>query len=487
MGRRNASLVAVAVALVLPSSALAGPGGAGSEGSGVEHLATVPAPGAVAANIKTVDGTDYMFVSALSGIYVYDITGRIAPQLVGALPMPHFQNEDVSIGGDRLLISTDGQTGSYLLVVDISDPSKPFIERGIKLESIGEGHTASCIDAECRWVWVAGDQLQTGITVLDLDRAPEYAGVADADTSSLFTDVFGFVPTPKSDVFVGDIVSTQERPVPEFATVTHDVHVDSEKVAWVAGGGGTIGFDVSNYGEPGTDPLDPPIAARTLMAAASDGDVFDSPLFTGQEPDPENAKDTVNDFIHHNAMRPRGGEIALITEEDLYNRRTTTSPGGCEVQGSFQTWRIEADGSMTNLDSWTTEFNELAAEQDQDPWNGDVVPTKGLCSAHYFDERDGLVAIGWYEQGVRILDTGNPADIRQVGYWLPPADSAFSVYWAPGGPEDVIYALSTKRGVDVLTVTADQDTRAAVAPATTTRQRPVGRAHPAFGWVCRIL
>ena len=42
-----------------------------------------------------------------------------------------------------------------------------------------------------------------------------------------------------------------------------------------------------------------------------------------------------------------------------------------------------------------------------------------LCSAHYFDERGGLVAQGWYEGGTRFLDVTNPADIKQVGYWIP--------------------------------------------------------------------
>jgi len=47
-----------------------------------------------------------------------------------------------------------------------------------------------------------------------------------------------------------------------------------------------------------------------------------------------------------------------------------------------------------------------------------------VCSAHYFDERDGIVAQGWYQQGTRFLDVSDPTDIRQIGYFIPPACSA---------------------------------------------------------------
>ena len=98
----------------------------------VEHLATLPAPAGVSANFKTYGKgkakKTYMFVSALSGIYVYDVTDGASPQPAGALPLPHFQNEDVSIGGDKLLSRRTAQTGSYLVVIDISNPTTPTIE-----------------------------------------------------------------------------------------------------------------------------------------------------------------------------------------------------------------------------------------------------------------------------------------------------------------------------------------------------------------------
>lgn len=497
MGARVILAVLVAALLGAPAAASAGPTGTGANSRGVEHLTTLPAPAAVSANFKTVGDKTYMFVSALSGLYVYDITDPGAPLPAGALPLPHFQNEDVSLAGDRLLISTDASGGGGLLIaVNIADPTVPKVERVVKMETLGEGHTASCIDDRCRWVWVAGDQLKSAITVLDLDKAPQ-AGAADLDGRADLVQLFDFldlVPddqaTPKPDVLVGEFGG-----YPEFALVTHDVHVDSKGVAWVAGGGGTIGFDVSNYGAEGTDPLRPPVVARTGEAAANDGDILEGPLIsllTGQAPDPSQSEDTVNDFIHHNALRPDGGDVALITEEDLYNRWTTGTPGGCETQGSFQTWQIGADGgAMTNLDSWTTEYNEFLASEDQDPVAGvDMVPTMGLCSAHYFDERDGLVAIGWYEQGMRLLDVSSPGRIKQVGYWIPPGDATWSAYWSPApGGEDILYVLNNKRGVEVLRVGAGTGSRSVTAPIdaiTQNAQRSNARPHPALGWMCRI-
>ena len=78
-------------------------------------------------------------------------------------------------------------------------------------------------------------------------------------------------------------------------------------------------------------------------------------------------------------------------------------------------------------------------------------PVTGLCSAHYFDERSGLVAIGWYEEGTRFLDVRDPAGIRQVGYWVPTKGETWSVYFPPTDRSgEIVYALDFARGIDVL-------------------------------------
>jgi hypothetical protein len=73
------------------------------------------------------------------------------------------------------------------------------------------------------------------------------------------------------------------------------------------------------------------------------------------------------------------------------------------------------------------------------------------CSSHWFDERIGLAAVGWYEQGVRILDVHRPTNIRQVGYYLPANGSTWAAYWHPTDPT-IVYTADAYRGVDVLRV-----------------------------------
>jgi len=147
-----------------------------------------------------------------------------------------------------------------------------------------------------------------------------------------------------------------------------------------------------------------------------------------------------------------------VTEED-YARPT------CQGQGSLQTWQItdqrNSDGTtkLAMLDQWTTELNELADQTGRSP-------ATVLCSAHWFDESRGLIAQGWYDQGVRFLDVSDPRNIRQVGYWV--TDGTFwAAYYAPTDPTgQTVYALDTAGGVDVLHIDRSGTQPAVRAPAT---------------------
>ena len=497
----------------------------GAEMEGVEHVRNIPVNGSVGANFKD----NYMFVTGTlgspktdpglttqmnyGGLWVYDVSDADNPQLVTHLPVPHYENEDVSIGGDRLLISGDGTLGgSNLIVIDISDPEAPMIEQVINMQLLDEGHTATCVQ-DCKYAWVAGGG---SIAVLNLDgkHQVEQEGAPQAQISN-GPGVNGptgsiTVPMPVTgDVEVGDLVDPKRldedgnpQPFREFGWSTHDVQVDEAGYAWVVGGDGTIGFDTRPKHYDEDNLLTPKVVSRTGPAALNDDE-----LICGA--DCTDNGDTNNDFIHHNSWRPdarKGGETVLITEEDIWSRATSAlTKGGCETQGSFQTWKItkfksttEDHATMKQLDSFTTEFNELVEGDDVEGM--DLIPTNGFCSAHYFDEQDGLVATAWYEQGTRLLDTRDPKNIKQVGYFMAPDSVVWAAYWAPTDPS-IIYVMDHQRGIDVLKVgssTLAHKAKSVSAPAVPkwfragtklSRKRlgvGLGDRHARFGWVCRV-
>ena len=182
---------------------------------------------------------------------------------------------------------------------------------------------------------------------------------------------------------------------------THDVQVDASGLAWVAGGGGTAAYDVSDQARP-----------RLVHRTSKRG-----------------ARPPLNDGIHHNSVRLPGGVVA-ITEEDFR--------AGCRGAGSLQTWRIGGGGTLRPLDRFGVERDRSA---------------RLLCSAHYFDARDGLIAQGFYEQGVRLVDASRPRRLRQVGFYVPPRGMVWGALFAPTDPAgETVYALDHARGIDVLSV-----------------------------------
>ena len=400
-------LFATAVALALASTAAAQLPEPPAERSGnVSWVTTLDEPNGVSARFR---GNE-MYVSTLRGLAVYDVSKPEAPRKLGFLALPHFENEDVDLAGDILLISNDPSEGKGILyIVSIKDPANPAIlstfDTGTIFGSEGEvffgtptrgtGHTASCIQS-CRYVYLAGTA--SGIDIVDLTdpRAPKFAGNFRAEEAT------------------GGLAS-------------HDVQVDSEGLAWVVGAGGTASYDV-------TDPRKPKLVHRTDPRGKSR---YDGTPNDGR---------SLNDFIHHNSLRlnnssivtdPPGSDqaaesnVVVVTEED-YERPT------CDGAGQVETWQIGPDKLLTPLDDYVVPID----------------PSKSsLCSAHYFDERAGLVAQGWYEAGTRFLDVTNPSDIRPVGYWVPAKNMTWSVYYPPTDPTgELVYSLDHARGIDVLRI-----------------------------------
>jgi hypothetical protein len=123
-------------------------------------------------------------------------------------------------------------------------------------------------------------------------------------------------------------------------------------------------------------------------------------------------------------------------------------------------------------------------------------PVTVNCSSHWFDAKDGVAAVGWYEQGVRFLDYRTPTDITQVGYYIPANGSTWAAYWSPTDRKgEVVYTADAYRGIDVLRIDGGgrkAKARRAPVPAgwlggSAGVRSEVFAPHPTFGFVCPLL
>jgi len=442
------ALVSTALALAAPSAS------AQLKSDNVQLLGKVPdSVGAIGARFSP-DGRT-MYVTGATGLQIYDVTLPAVPRKLSQVALPHLENEDVDVGDGVVVISNDPSFTSVgaLYLIDVSNPSRPYLRSTLTTyvplvgtNNSDNGHIANCVQG-CDYLYTTGTT--DGLTVYDL---------RDLDNPRY----------------------VKAMPMPAGGGFTHDVHIDATGIAWVTGEDGTFGFDV-------TDPLNPVLRYRSDETITNTGGGL--PGQDGSGP---------LDFLHHNMLRtsinvsdtgrisqakiPGTGNVLAVTEED-YAKPT------CEGQGSLQTWRItgerNSDGSikLELLDLWTTELNELAEQTGRSPATVN-------CSAHWFDEHGGLIAQGWYDQGVRFIDASQPRDLKQVGYWTT-TGTFWAAYYAPTDPaREIVYALDITSGIDVLRIDRPNATRERRKPVKESElgasNQPSGTPHETFGFACPL-
>jgi hypothetical protein len=404
--------------------------------SNVQLLANVPGS---AAGMTFKD--HYAYVSGWGGITVLDIARADSPQLVGTLPLPHFENEDIDLCGNTLLVVNDREAkdlGSIMYVLSIANRTTPTVEAvlplGLTGSGRGAGHIANFVKPDCSQAWVDGGD---HVEVVDLT-----------------------VPTaPRS---LGKFASAAAAS-PAF-NVSHDTELDSTGTLWNVGGGGAAAYRLT------ANPLAPQLVGTTGTAGAN--------------PSP------YNDFILHNSQRR--GKTLLVTEED-YIDTDEVPPGGCRGQGKFETWDVSrlSKGAITPQDTWETELNGMFTSGAVDS----KAPVTVNCSSHWFDAKEGVAAVGWYEQGVRFLDYRTPTDIAQVGYYIPANGSTWAAYWSPTDPNgEIVYTADVYRGVDVLRIDSGGLTGKKVkAPVrnewfgSPTADSTSFQPHADYGFMCPVL
>lgn len=478
--RRSAliALSCVALALVPASAGAQDAEPTGPLAANVELLASIPNVGAIHGKVREVhtpQGTKrYLVVNNPLGLVAYDVTDPAIPVPAGILPVPHFESEDIEMGGDILLVVNDpawtGSRTAGLYIIDISQ--LPLMTFAYVNPATGNRFRA----AEGS---VAGQPLPDPVYT---SSPPENGNYTGGHTVSCVLDCRYALSVGSgggSDQLY--LIDLTDPSAPELARIwtspvgaSHDAQTDETGLVWVVGSGGFAAYDFA------VDPLNPTLVARH---------------------DPTTVR------YHHNSWRPNAaayvpgvgdadhprldrGEVLLITEEEIYDT--------CASQGQFATASVvglensDPDGNAADtvkvLDRWTTELKTPANVGD--PMTGNQ-PAAAVCSAHYFDERNGIVAIGWYQQGTRFLDVSDPTDIKQVGYWIPPVTVGFAATWMT---DDIVYAFDEARGLDVLRFTGPAagsglDLQAPV-PASVLRPDALPShlvADPTWGYACSIV
>lgn len=437
----------------------------------VTHIGTLP-EASPAISIAFSSDTPHMYVSTLKGLHVYDITDPKAPARVSVLPLPHYQNEAMSLGERKkgpfekfvIIASTlasastkgyyDLGSARHIIVADVTDPANPREIAGMPTET--RTHTVSCLTRSCEYAYSDG-RTQGKISIIDL-REPNHPKMA----------------------------GTYESVVPQG----HDQDVDDAGIVWHVGGQGAVALDAKKPTSP--VPLN-----------STNGQGVGIPDRTGNP---------YNNFILHNSARPNArsfkpsappslkkGNVLLATEED-------TGAGECGPElGSFQTWHVPYLDAAKYRKANPKNEPGKGSIAPLDLWYPDDAAVGANCSAHYFDDHHaGFVAQGWYELGTRILDVRNPRKIKQVGFFFNNAMETWASYWVPernakgkvtGKSSNIVYTADVGRGVDILEVKlpgkSPKKTRAVHAPrlpASAFELAPqLSAPSPEWGYACRIV
>ena len=386
---------------------------------------------------------DYAYVSppAVGGVGVFDVSTPTKPALAGFLPLPHWQNEDVSISDERklLLVSNEdlkiAEPGT-LNVVDISTPSKPRL-----ISSTLYGVHPPI-----------GDRTGHTVTFLGHGRYAYITGRANG--SVLAVDL----RDPAKPKFLGDIRTPagNQRDGSNGGSV-HDVSTDRFGNVWMMGEGGTAmyaPFDERN-------PMHP-----KLLAAISKAD---------------NKK--YDYLIHHNSIR-MNKDTVLITEESYStgNCGPAASGEGPQQDGSLQIWHIDlAHHRLTPIGRW----DAPKGAGNQQGFN--AASATFICSSHWFTlNSNNIVADAWYAAGVRFLDISDPTHIRQVGFYVGDSAVASQARFVPGHP-DLVYVSDYIRGIDVVSIdNAGKGAKTVTSPKLTFNERQKVSPNGKWGWMCAM-
>jgi len=386
MGLLAAGLPATADSLVT----YADPGDAATVSSdNIDYIGTIPVdqPG-VGARLLRVDGQKRLYVTGVKSLTIYEVSDPANPRILGHLPLPNWENEDVSVSGDGDTVLISEFTGTYMPVIDTSNVALP---RPVGFLPNEGGHIVSCVDYRCNWVYGSEGSIidlrdKTKPTLLAKGWAAQLG--LPRNGHNVNVDAAGIVTTDTTPMAMLDVSSPAR---PRLITTSDTKDMRDNRTAYQ-----------HNNLRPRADRYRP----RTTAKAQADAKL-------------------------------RDGELVLSNGE-------TNFTGQCEDgSGPFATYsakNFERGRKLAVLDV----FRPVSGDYS----DGDPAVNALGCSGHWFTERDNRVAAGWYEHGTRILKVEpSNGQISQLGYFQPVVGSASAAHWID---DEYIYVIDYLRGIDII-------------------------------------
>jgi len=369
---------------------LAGPGLASAN---VTYVGSIPIdnPG-VGARVVDVGDQRRLYVTGIPGLSIYDVTNPELPVVLGHLPLPNWENEDVAVSADGGTVLVTEYTGTfYLHVFDTSNPTLPVLAATLLLES--GGHTSECLDAVCNWVYGSEGQI--------IDLHDKKNPIVRPET---WTELLGLPDGHAMTLDAAGVLTIDTTPL---------AMVDARK------------------------PLQP-----RLLATAPEGE--QSARQTAYQ---HNNLRPHADRYRSQSPKKKG---SFSRGEMILGNGETNLTGVCDGgSGPFATWSArgyDRGGSLKVLDVFRPANGQYV--------DGDPAVNALGCSGHWFTWQDAatddgyVVAAGWYEHGTRFLHVdAHTGKIEEIGFWQPVYGSASAAHWVGDG---YVYVVDYGRGIDIL-------------------------------------
>jgi hypothetical protein len=328
--------------------------------------------------------------------------------------------------GDSLFVTDDFRG---LVIFDVSQPDAPVLSGELYLPHLGENEDIATNGsiALISQGWLAGafnDVPVSSLHVIDVsdtshpNEIATLRGAGDHTYECLDGCAWAY------GGFAGNIVDLRDPARPVIAgnwrtaiglpraALTHDTTEIAPGRVLVAGDGLIYLLDT-------TDPVHPVVIARSEP-------VRNAYLHTVE---------TAGDFVFSSTESVGPTPHCSVNDEVAFNH--------------FRTWDA---ASLRLIDEYGPSNGMF---EDGDP----PVSVRGTeylnngCSSHWFDMHpdfadSGIVALGAYSHGMKLLHVDDAGRIEEVGHFLPPMGADVSAaYWIT---QDILYVVSYERGIDVL-------------------------------------